>query len=620
MRTSIGAGRIIPVKIKVVDGLGDSKEFDLSGGIEDEGQSGFSFWIGRAKSCYIVIDDMSVSREHAQISHIDSKWIIKSDKKMLVNGVLKDEEELKHGDIITLGSHALSICDEDDSVKVTGLEEKAEEEGEDVVEEENDRMESLKEEDETEGEGEEEEGSQEEAQEEYHEEESFDSGYEMAQTDEDGKTQIVKGFSKIELDIFGEHAPYDTYIVEKGEVFIGRDPGKCEIVLSDQEVSGVHAVIRKSVVVLVLEDMNSANGTLLNGERINKKELASGDEFVIGSTTFTVRIESKFVEDEKLHLMPVEENQFVEVEEEVEVDESEMDGGPDENADGSLLGNLGSLLSKDALRDPEKRKKILYIVVGLLVVLIFLDEPEEKPKGPSPKTKEERSAKEERKKLSPEILASIDPIYQLALELFETGKYKETIFELDKIFLKVSDYKKSRVLHQAAKDALRELELMKKRERELKELVERKKKVKKLLVKAENAVKDRRVEFSEQLFAEIAQLEPENVDVVQLKIELEHYKKEEERKAVEKAAREAERRRQEKAMIPGRTLYAQKKWHLVILEFENLLEKEKTLDKDLRDEAGKMLSDARNNLDEIIRPILSKAKILAEGKDLKESV
>ena len=59
--------------------------------------------------------------------------------------------------------------------------------------------------------------------------------------------------------------------------------------------------------------------------------------------------------------MPVEENQFVEVEEIVEV-------GQDEAADlavstGVGIGELGepesnSLFSKEALKDPEKRKKI----------------------------------------------------------------------------------------------------------------------------------------------------------------------------------------------------------------------------------------------------------------------
>ena len=360
------------MKIKVVDGLGDSKEFDLNEELEKGGHSNFSFWVGRADSCYIIIDDMSISREHARIDYADSKWIIKSEKRMLINGIVKDEGILAHGDIVTLGYCTLSVYNEGHREQELVSDGKAESGPEDVESNE-DNFEDIAEASEGEEEGRE---NEEDEQAEYqdgeqaeYDEESFDSddsddsGYKMAEAEAegDGKTQIIKGFSKVELDIFGEYAPYDTYVVEKNEVFIGRSSEKCEIVLSDPEVSGVHAVIKKSAVEMVLEDLDSANGILLNGERINRKDLTNGDEFLIGTTTFTVRMESDFIEDERLHLMPVEENQFVEVEEEVEFDEDELDDGQDEDADKSLVGQLRSLLSKDALRDPVKEKKLFIL-------------------------------------------------------------------------------------------------------------------------------------------------------------------------------------------------------------------------------------------------------------------
>ena len=595
------------MKINVVGRDGNSREFDLDKEIGDFRESHFSLWIGRAKSCYVVVDDISISREHAELKYIDSKWIIKSDKRIMVNGMVTSEKDIKHGDVITLGVCSLSVYDEKITEKKE-LEKEATEDDEVEIDENSDHGENVQ----TEGDNFEEKYDENEEQ----EGESFDSEYEMAEVDEDG-TKIIQGFSKIELDIFGESAPYDTYTIEKKETVIGRNPDKCEIVLSDPEVSGVHAVIKKSLTKIILEDMNSGNGILLNGERINKKELINGDEFIIGSTTFTVRVESDFIENERLHLMPVEDNQFVEVEEEVEFDENDMEEKENDNVDESLFGKARDLLSKDALRNPDKRKKILYIVVGLLLFWLLFDSPKENSKIVHKKTKKEIENKKKEKVLDPAVLASVDSLYQLAVELFETGKYKEAIFELDKIFLKISNYKKSRLLYRASKDALKEIELMKKKERELKELVERKKKVKKLLEKAESAIKDRKVNFAEQLFAQISQLDPENVDVVQMKIEIEHYKKEQERKAVEKAAKEAERLRQEKAISLGKKFYVQKKWHLAILEFESVIEKEKKMDKDLMDEVDKMLSESKNNLDKIIKPFFGKAKLMIEAKDLK---
>ena len=608
------------MKVKFVDGAGLSQEFDLDKEIDSVGESSFSLWIGRAKSCYIVINDISISREHAQLQYVDSKWFIKSTKRMMINGTFKEEGEIKHGDVISFGHYSFNIYDDkfdesftegksQENKKMEGNDSESDESNIGFDEEEKDHEQDTQfvEEDETFQESDE--------QNEYKDGESFDSGYEIAESEDNG-TKIIKDFSKIELDIFGEGAPYDTYIIEKEKTVLGRNPDKCEIVLSDPEVSGVHAIVTKSLTSLILEDMNSGNGTLLNGERINKKELLNGDEFVIGSITFTVRIESDFIESERLHLMPVEENQFVEVEEEVEIDEVQTKEESD-NMDGSFVGKLSNFFKKDTLKDSDKRKKILYAIVGILLVWLFLDSPEEKPNISKKKIKKENKVEKNKKHLDPVALEAVDSLYHLALELFETGKYRESMFELDKIFLKVPDYKNSRLLYRASKDALREIELIKKKERELKELVERKKKVEKLLAKAEGAVKDKRVGFAEQLFAEIAQLDPENLDVVQLKIELDHYKKEQERKAIEKAAQEAERSRQERSIVPGKNFYSQKKWYFAILEFEKLIEEEKQMDKDLLDEVNKMLLEARESLNKVINPLFSKAKSMREGKDFK---
>ena len=108
--------------------------------------------------------------------------------------------------------------------------------------------------------------------------------------------------------------------------------------MSDPEVSGVHAVIRKMNAQITLEDLKSGNGTILNGERINKRKLSNGDEFIIGSVTFTVRMESNFIKEEYQSLMPVEENQVVEVEEIVEVGE-DFAGDDDSNSEKKLKDN-----------------------------------------------------------------------------------------------------------------------------------------------------------------------------------------------------------------------------------------------------------------------------------------
>ena len=163
------------------------------------------------------------------------------------------------------------------------------------------------------------------------------------------KTQVFSGFADYDLEIFGEFAPYDKFSIPDGESVIGREEGSVDIYLADSEVSSKHAKIIKSKISLRIIDLNSANGTLLNGSRINESDLTSGDEFIIGSTTFTVHIRSDMIKNEKDRLLPVEENQVVEVEEVVEVDDETVgfdESATEEEAPKSLIGKFRKFLQR----------------------------------------------------------------------------------------------------------------------------------------------------------------------------------------------------------------------------------------------------------------------------------
>jgi len=76
-----------------------------------------------------------------------------------------------------------------------------------------------------------------------------------------------------------------NYSLWEEETFLGRDPLKCTIVVPEQctKVSRMHAVIRRELEGIILEDLNSHNGTFLNGTRISGKVvLADKDSFVLG--------------------------------------------------------------------------------------------------------------------------------------------------------------------------------------------------------------------------------------------------------------------------------------------------------------------------------------------------
>lgn len=67
----------------------------------------------------------------------------------------------------------------------------------------------------------------------------------------------------------------------RDEIHIGRAADRNEIVLDEGQVSRQHAVIKRIGPGFMLMDLNSANGTFINGERIKEHVLAPGDVFSI---------------------------------------------------------------------------------------------------------------------------------------------------------------------------------------------------------------------------------------------------------------------------------------------------------------------------------------------------
>src|SRR5262249_16443982 len=64
--------------------------------------------------------------------------------------------------------------------------------------------------------------------------------------------------------------------VPRGEITLGRSPA-CNIVTESGAVSKVHARIERTADQLVLEDLGSANGTFVNGNRVMTAFLQNGD-------------------------------------------------------------------------------------------------------------------------------------------------------------------------------------------------------------------------------------------------------------------------------------------------------------------------------------------------------
>lgn len=84
--------------------------------------------------------------------------------------------------------------------------------------------------------------------------------------------------------------------LDKERVSIGRHADN-DICLNDKAVSGHHAVIITILSDSFLEDLDSTNGTLVNGKQIAKHPLSNGDTVTIGRNSLRYESEQQGGED-----------------------------------------------------------------------------------------------------------------------------------------------------------------------------------------------------------------------------------------------------------------------------------------------------------------------------------
>ncbi len=77
-----------------------------------------------------------------------------------------------------------------------------------------------------------------------------------------------------------------TFLLRDAEITIGRDPS-CAISLNGSRVSRYHALVRPVGNQFELRDLQSSNGTFINGCRIDRQPLRAGDSIKIGNTRFS---------------------------------------------------------------------------------------------------------------------------------------------------------------------------------------------------------------------------------------------------------------------------------------------------------------------------------------------
>ena len=92
---------------------------------------------------------------------------------------------------------------------------------------------------------------------------------------------------KVRLTLGGMNSD-DVRIVEfSDKATLGRRSTN-SVVISDNAVSGEHCFLTYSDGKVIVEDMGSTNGTILNGEKITVSEIKNGDVLILGKTKYKI--------------------------------------------------------------------------------------------------------------------------------------------------------------------------------------------------------------------------------------------------------------------------------------------------------------------------------------------
>lgn len=93
------------------------------------------------------------------------------------------------------------------------------------------------------------------------------------------------------LEVLDGFQPGRVYPIEKAQLTLGRQ--NCDIHLQDPEISRRHATLTIDGETAVLEDLGSANGTYVEGVRIQKATLVDGTHFRMGTHQLVFRISDR---------------------------------------------------------------------------------------------------------------------------------------------------------------------------------------------------------------------------------------------------------------------------------------------------------------------------------------
>jgi len=276
----------------------------------------------------------------------------------------------------------------------------------------------------------------------------------------EGRTsQMLRAETQVEIKpvvakLIFEEGPRagEEMFLEAYEVALGRSK-KADIYLEDEKLSRIHAKIARVGMGYRLIDLNSRNGTYVNGMRVLEHPLNSFDEIQIGSSKIKFLIHDMIVSDmaraqlpATMNGLPIEQTKSLPMAplDQAQIQQLQAGGGPSQFSEDPFAPWNQETFGQKIRRSPTK-----YLAFGAVVlILIFLILPNGK-KTPKPETpavtaqKAPANIPQEFMDLSPQIQRRIEGWYNSAEHQGRAKNYKEALAYLDQIHKIIPYYKQS---------------------------------------------------------------------------------------------------------------------------------------------------------------------------------
>ena len=380
--------------------------------------------------------------------------------------------------------------------------------------------------------------------------------------DSDDRTKMTPAAQVVAKLLFKPgDSNHEEYVLQRDEVSIGRSQN-CDIVLSDKKASRKNTLIRRVGVQFTIKDLDSVNGTILNGITVSTAELTGDDVIQIGDVQFRFKVVNSEYEAKASQFEPVPtepEEMFQPLQEDGGLQiGSPMDdlapvpglaqesGAPDQSMGGisGLNGVVGLEASKSSGRNPLQRffdlpqKTKLLGGLGLMVAIYvigdnyqgFFNQPQVKSAPRAQKSVAARPSGAPTdlsfEKLPIEQRNFVENQHNLAFDYYKNSDYDKAIFEIEKIFNIISDYKDSREIQRYAKEGKRKLESIAEEKRKKEEEQQLKERVSSLVDEAKNKMEEREYDSARELFTQILALDPDNSSVIAWRKTLDGYDEE----------------------------------------------------------------------------------------------